>query len=68
MADGSRDVTIKIRLQAEGQADIRKGIEEAVSKPAKIAQGEMGKVRSSTVEAAGGSPRSARRRMRSIRR
>ena len=54
MADGSRDVTIKIRLQAEGQADIRKGIEEAVSKPAKIAQGEMGKVRSSTVEAARG--------------
>jgi hypothetical protein len=54
MADGSRDVTIKIRLQAEGQADIRKGIEEAVSKPAKIAQGEMGKVRSSAVEAARG--------------
>jgi hypothetical protein len=54
MADGSRDVTIKIRLQAEGQADIRKGIEEAVSKPAKIAQGEMGKVRASTVEAARG--------------
>lgn len=54
MADGSRDVTIKIRLQAEGQADIRKGIEEAVSKPAKIAQSEMGKVRSSTVEAARG--------------
>jgi hypothetical protein len=54
MADGSRDVTIKIRLQAEGQADIRKGIEEAVSKPAKVAQGEMGKVRSSTVEAARG--------------
>jgi hypothetical protein len=54
MADGSRDVTIKIRLQAEGQADIRKGIEEAVSKPAKVAQGEMGKVRASTVEAARG--------------
>jgi hypothetical protein len=54
MADGNRDVTIKIRLQAEGQADIRKGIEEAVSKPAKIAQSEMGKVRSSTVEAARG--------------
>jgi hypothetical protein len=51
MADGSRDVTIKIRLQAEGQADIRKGIEEAVSKPAKIAQGDVNKLRASTAEA-----------------